>query len=286
MSSRRPATRHERREEAREKARSQARRGLPPMLPVAAAVLVVAAIVILFIVFRPGKPTPSPSPQASAAIQQVIAEVTSIPASRLDQVGAGRSSNKLKAMSESPLTSGGKPEILYIGAEYCPFCAAERWPLIIALSRFGTFSGLQATTSSSSDVFADTATFTFRHASYRSDTISFVALELTDREQNVLQQPTAAQQALLQKYNAGIPFVDFGNRMYFAGATYDQTPISGLDWAKIAASLQDPSSPSAQGILGSANLITAAICAATGDQPSAACGGPVIQGIERQLPHR
>ena len=34
------------------------------------------------------------------------------------------------------------PEILYMGAEYCPYCAAQRWSTIIALSRFGKFSGL------------------------------------------------------------------------------------------------------------------------------------------------
>jgi hypothetical protein len=32
--------------------------------------------------------------------------------------------------------------MLYIGAEYCPYCAAERWPLVMALSKFGTFSNL------------------------------------------------------------------------------------------------------------------------------------------------
>src|SRR5215471_17073708 len=40
--------------------------------------------------------------------------------------------------SGAPLTSGGKPEMLYIGAEYCPYCAAMRWSMAVALSRFGT----------------------------------------------------------------------------------------------------------------------------------------------------
>ncbi|QLQ14649.1 MAG: DUF929 family protein [Micropruina sp.] len=29
--------------------------------------------------------------------------------------------------------------MLYVGAEFCPFCAMARLPLTIALSRFGTF---------------------------------------------------------------------------------------------------------------------------------------------------
>ena len=38
-----------------------------------------------------------------------------------------------------------------MGAEYCPYCAAERWSMIVALGRFGTFSGLQTMRSSSTD---------------------------------------------------------------------------------------------------------------------------------------
>ncbi len=48
-----------------------------------------------------------------------------------------------------------KPQVAYIGAEYCPFCASERWPMVIALSRLGTFSGLGLTTSSATDVFPE-----------------------------------------------------------------------------------------------------------------------------------
>ena len=47
----------------------------------------------------------------------------------------------------SALTFDGKPGIFYYGAEYCPYCAAERWPVVVALSRFGTWSNLQQTIS-------------------------------------------------------------------------------------------------------------------------------------------
>ncbi len=57
------------------------------------------------------------------------------------------------------LVKDGKPEVLYIGA-YCPFCAAERWAAIVALSRFGTFSVLRTVHSSSTDVDASTPAFT------------------------------------------------------------------------------------------------------------------------------
>jgi hypothetical protein len=50
------------------------------------------------------------------------------------------------------VAGGGKPEVLYIGAEYCPYCGTERWSMIVALSRFGTFRGLKEIRSSPTDV--------------------------------------------------------------------------------------------------------------------------------------
>ena len=41
--------------------------------------------------------------------------------------------------------------MLYIGAEFCPICATQRWPMTVALSHFGTFSNLQQTHSAVSD---------------------------------------------------------------------------------------------------------------------------------------
>src|SRR5438270_1263439 len=38
----------------------------------------------------------------------------------------------------APLRQGRKPVFLFVGAQYCPFCAAERWAVVKALSRFGT----------------------------------------------------------------------------------------------------------------------------------------------------
>jgi hypothetical protein len=45
--------------------------------------------------------------------------------------------------------------------------------MVVALSRFGTFTDLGTTHSSSSDVYPNTATLSFHGASYRSDYIAF-----------------------------------------------------------------------------------------------------------------
>ena len=62
---------------------------------------------------------------------------------------------------ETPLEKNNLPRIIYVGADFCPFCAAERWALVIALSKFGTFNVLHYMTSSASDVYPSTPTFTF-----------------------------------------------------------------------------------------------------------------------------
>ncbi len=78
-----------------------------------------------------------------SALASVVKTVTSVPASTLDTVGAGSGIiARPESITGTALTENGKPEMLYIGAEYCPYCAAERWAMIVALSRFGTFTGL------------------------------------------------------------------------------------------------------------------------------------------------
>jgi thiol-disulfide isomerase/thioredoxin len=216
----------------------------------------------------------------------VIATITSLPASEFDTVGQGTANNLIKPVSGTPLTgSAGRPQVFYYGAEFCPYCAAERWPLIIALSRFGTFSGLQTTTSSSSDVFPNTPTFTFRSATYTSTYIEFRAVETTDRDRNPLQTPTASEQQLISRYDASgtIPFVDFGNRYAFTGAMYSPDVIGGMSWQAVADTLKQPDSAQAKAIIGSADLITAAICKMTSDQPATVCGSATIQDLEKKL---
>ena len=258
----------------------------PPWVAPVTVVVVLALIIAAFLFIRWYTTPLPPTAPSSGTTQQVVATITSLPSSELEAVGQGSATNTLKPITGAPLTGPtGKPEVFYLGAEFCPYCAAERWPLIIALSRFGTFTGLQTTTSSSTDVFPNTPTFTFRSATYTSQYIDFRSVEISDRNGNPLQSPTSAEQTIISQYDPSsvIPFVDFGNRYAFTGATYSPAVLSGSSWQAIAASLQQPDSSQAKAILGSANLITAAICRSTGDQPSAVCASPAIQALEQKL---
>lgn len=264
--------------------------------------LVIALVVVLIVVKGSGGNTPAASGStktaSAATTSQVVGQLTSVPASALDAVGAGSGVSKLipTQPGQPPLTAGGKPEILYMGAEYCPYCAAERWALVIALSRFGTFSGLHLIHSTSYDIFSNTATLSFYKSTYTSKYIAFSPVEMygeTPASGNppVLQKPTAEQSALMAKYDAppyigsqyagSYPFVDFANKYLVLGAQYVPTTLGsvqqenpahfGLSWTQIAADLKNPSSPVAKSILGAANSITAAICKVDNNAPANVC---------------
>ncbi len=254
---------------------------MPAAVAIGIAVLVAAFLVIRW--YTTPLPPRAPSQDVTA---QVLQTITTLQASEFEAVGLGTADNRIKAVSGTALVGpNGRPEVFYYGAEFCPFCAAERWPLVIALSRFGTFSGLTLTSSSSNDSPPNVATLTFRSAVYSSQYIDFRAVEISDREGKPLQSPTTAEQQLVEKYDSGggIPFVDFANRYAFNGATLKPDVIGGTSWLAVANSLKDPTSASAKAILGSANLITAAICKTTSDQPAAVCTSKTIQDLEKTL---
>jgi hypothetical protein len=255
------------------------------VMPVA-VVAGIALLVAAFLIIRWYTTPVAPPPLAAGSTQQVVTSITNIPASDFDTVGIGTAQNTIKPVSGTLLTGpNGRPEVFYLGAEYCPYCAAERWPIIIALSRLGTFSGLKTTTSSSTDAYPNTPTFTFHGSTYQSRYVDLVAVETSDRNGKPLESPTPAQQALVSQYDTSgsIPFVDFGNRYALSGSTYLPGVLAGLSWQAVADALQRPDSPQAKSIVGSANLITAAVCKLTADQPASVCSSPSIQAIEKTL---
>jgi hypothetical protein len=208
----------------------------------------------------------------------------------LDQVGSGKVDSLPKQLTDQPpLMAGGKPLVLYVGAEYCPYCAAQRWAVVVALSRFGSFSNLGTTHSSSSDIFPNTATLSFHGATFSSDYITFQGVEMQSNVRSgggyaPLDALSAEQNAVFSKYNAApyvaspgaIPFIDFGNRYLVSGASISPELLAGRSGTEIAHALSDASSPLAQAIDGSANAFTAAICAVTGGRPGAVCTSPAV----------
>jgi hypothetical protein len=266
------------------------------------SVLIVLVVVVVLIIVKgasntsAGAKTAAGSAASSATTASVTKEVTSVPASTLNAVGRGTVSPMIATKGQPALTSGGKPEIVYMGAEYCPFCAAERWGMVVALSRFGSFSGLHLIHSSNDDIYTNTATFSFYKSTYTSKYLVFKPVEMYSETQAgdgyaTLQKPTAAETALMTKYDAppyissadagSFPFVDIGNQYLVLGAQYAPSDLGttasvdpghfGLNWTQIASDIQKPSSKVAQDIDGVANGITAAICKITNNADTAVC---------------
>jgi hypothetical protein len=261
---------------------------------VAGGLVVVAALVVALVVRTSSDGT---APPAAPAPASVVSKVTGLPASVMTAVGLG-SAAAPKPLTAPPLSKDGKPLVLYIGAEYCPFCAAERWPMVIALSRFGTLADLGLTHSSGTDVYPNTPTFSFHGAGYQSPYLAFEGVELEGNELSGgrypdLDVPTPAQKAIFDTYDAppyvavgaagSIPFVDLGGRYLVSGATYSPAVLAGRTADEIATQLADPSTPVSQGAVGAANAITAAICRLTGGQPVAVCADRAVDAIAQTL---
>jgi hypothetical protein len=234
-----------------------------------------------------------------AAAAEIVQGITTVPPATLDTVGKGAAQQLPTPITGQPaLSDGGKPLILYVGAEYCPFCAAQRWPVIIALSRFGTFTGLTLTRSAADDSFPNTPTLSFHGATYTSQYIAFQGVETTTNvkkngQYEPLDKLTDAQAQVLQKYNAApfvaqdsagsIPFMDFANKAVLAGASYSPELLESHTHAEVVAAVKDPNSQLGGAINGNANALTALICRITGGQPAAVCSSSAVTAFQKEF---
>ena len=270
-------------------------------------IVIVAALVIV-------KLTSSSPPNLSytpvtPAPASVVNAVTSVPTNVFNQVGIGSSSMAAPVTpptvisGQPPLTiDGKKPTMLYYGAEYCPYCAAERWAMVAALSRFGTFSGLKITASSHSDIFPITHTFSFYGSTYSSPYINFVPIEVDSniplangQGYKPLQTPTKQESAAITKYSSptfvpgaqagevSFPFIDINNRVLISSASYTPGILATLTWSEIADGLNDPTAPATQSIVATANYITASICAVDKGAPASVCDSPGVKAAAKSL---
>jgi hypothetical protein len=274
------------------------RRGrLALLVPVACAVLVAGAVVA---VVRINPPTP-----LNSALARLITQVTTVPVnagapgninSDSWASSSGGASSALvtslsfdfapTSVSGPPLTVGGKPEVLYVAAEYCSYCAAENWSLIVALSRFGSFSGLSTSRSPHFDQIPPVDGWTFYGSSYTSRYLAFVPVEIYSnvlasrradpndpKSYRSLQPLTPAEQAVFSRYDDQrlTPFFDFGGRVTVIGGDVVPNYLVGLSWSRIAVGLRHPATPAAATILTGADLLTSEFCTLTGDRPAAAC---------------
>jgi len=266
------------------------------------AVGLVVAVVIVLVAVKltassgSGAPGATGAPRDLPATATVLGAVTRAPLSVADTVGTpGSVTAPVVDTSQPPLEHDGLPAALYIGGEFCPNCAAERWPIVMAFARFGTFHGLTETTSSPWEGPL-IATLSFRHATYTSALVAFDPVEEEGNDTRgpdthaVIHPLSAAQRALWSTYATrytggaeGYPFLTVGNRFLVMGRSYDASALAGLSAGRIAADLSDPASPVTQGIVGSATYLTAGLCSLTGGRPAAVCSAGAVVAARHTL---
>jgi thiol-disulfide isomerase/thioredoxin len=260
--------------------------------PIVGTLAGIVLLVVAFILISRSQGSPpaatNPNPTADPT---VVTELTHVSSAVSDAVGTGGAANPLTRTTTGTLLRGpdGKPEFLYIGAEWCPFCAAERWSMLVALSRFGTFHGLHFTTSSSADVFPNTPTLSFTDSTYQGAYLDFDPADIENRDHKPLRALSPQETQVWQTYDAAgdIPFLDIANRYTAVGQGVPASLLQGMTWRQIAGALSNPNSPVTRAIVGNANYLTAAICKILEPADVAAapvCSSATITQIAAQLP--
>jgi hypothetical protein len=237
---------------------------------------------------------------------EITAQVASVPQAGVDaaaeaslhSASAGLYSFPAQLVAP-PLTSAGKPDVFFYGAEACPFCAAGRWSIALALAQFGRFAPLALSESATFDLYPATNTLTFYNSSYTSPFVAFTPVEAYTNQPGTppscgfppwgaLQTPTAGEQQVLNEFDSlfgcpVFPFLDVANRWATVGPYPNPAVLQGMSWRQIAGSLSTPAAAAAEEIDGGAEMIAAQICEADGEQPVRVCGDPVNRQYQQLL---
>lgn len=282
----------------------------PQRLPLALATWLLIGIVLLLVVVllvvkvTRGSTAPA-APAVSLAPAPVVQGVASVPATAFDLVGAPAPAggSRPQVLHGQPvLRTGSRVEVVLVSSEFCPYCAAEQWAVVTALSRFGHFAKLAATSSSDSEVFPGIPTLSLSSSSsYTSPVVSLSAVEeFGPRPSKTapagfprIHALDALQRTLLNRQDrpplaatpGELPFLDVANQLLMIGPGIDFSPsvLSGLSLGAVASDLHQPTSPVARAVLGAANDISAAVCAADGAKPASVCTSSGIESAAASL---
>ncbi|HEY7916342.1 MAG TPA: DUF929 family protein [Acidimicrobiales bacterium] len=270
-------------------------------------IVIVAVLVIVKLASGSTNSTTDFTP-VTPAPATVVHDVTNIPTSVYNQIGITspqvQVSPPIILSGQPPLTLAGRtPAMLYYGAEYCPYCAAERWAMTASLSRFGQWANLKTTASSHTDIYAATHTFSFYGATFTSPYLTFSGVEQytnvptsTAGVYTNLQNPTTEELNNIKTYSSSkfnpnattsggisFPFVNINNVALYSGASFSPGVLANLSWADIAGGLSDPTNPATQAIVATSNYMSAAICASTKGAPASVCTSSGVQAAAKAL---
>lgn len=240
--------------------------------------LVIVAVVVLFLARGGGSDT-------GAAATSGAVPAGSSGLSEADSVALGQ----VRLQSTEALTDAGKPLVFFMGAEWCPFCASERWGLVKATSRFGKWSGLRELLSrNGQDYFPSLPTYDLAGATYTSRYFNLRHIEVATVDGSPLQKLGDLEGRLVDEYDklGGVPFLfasGTGGR-YTVDLGYSPSLLEGRTFAELRKDVATGApTEGVEAIDGQADAITALICRLDGRQPASVCEKGTIQAIEGAL---
>ncbi len=245
--------------------------------------LVIGGAVALFLARGGGSDA-----DATAASRSTVAS-TATAGSQQPASAASVALGQVRRESGEPLLDGGKPLVFFMGAEWCPFCASERWALVEATSRFGRWSGLgELSSRSGQDFFPSLATYDLSRATYTSDYISVRHIEVATVDGEPLQKLGPFEEKLVNGYDTlgSVPFLFASGPAgrYTVELAYSPNLLEGETFASLRKAVAAGApTPAVEAIGGEADAITALICKLDGGQPASVCAKGSIPALEAGL---
>ena len=158
----------------------------------------------------------------------------------------------------TPLLIGNKVSFIYIGGQYCPFCAMERWAIVMALSNFGNFSNYSFFPSAEGNI----QTYDFVGIQYSSNTVDFQGVEAYNNvappNQKTLESVTGNADTYYSKYGTGtIPFICIGGSIFRSGAgpSLSYTSFAGQSLSTIQSQISSKTGPLYNQILSESQIL-------------------------------
>lgn len=278
-------------DELRRRSQKRRRRRL---LGTGGSLSVIAMVVVLLVTELPVQ-NRVPTFRSSTRLAAFIRQGVNVPDSVLEAVGRPEQVRPLNVVhGQQLLSDGGNPVLVYVGAQWCPPCALQRWALVVALSRFGSFSNLgQFVIPGSTTGLPLPESWSFVGSTYTSSLLSFDPADpasLTAGPDGQIKSAVSLTPLQQQAFDAlegtdrdhqGVPFTDLANRFWISGSQAPEGPdgvLDGLSLDQIAVDLSNPSSPVAQLIDGAANYLIADICSVVGAHSVPICSFDTVTG--------
>ncbi|HUX85490.1 MAG TPA: DUF929 family protein [Chloroflexota bacterium] len=188
-------------------------------------------------------------------------------------------------VADPAVTPGQPVPVFFLSALYCPFCGAERWALVDALGRFGTWSNLNPSQSTAGvDGIAAVPTYDFVHAHYNSRYAAFTPRDVADAQGNPLEPLQPEERTLVNRYDpdGGIPFLMIDGAFTQLSSGYSPGLLAGKSFAQVQGEVTS-NTADGQAIHHEADVITALICEADGGQPRNVCDAPSVRALMAAL---